>query len=122
MSGTKWARLSSLTLPQVARLMQVYLFRMELALRHWGVSPCHCQSSGLGRWDSGLVCDTSKYDAGGCVVPFLVILTPLVAPFGQTPQWSSCGCVVLTHGPRRTPYPSSMNETLLWLHALRTRL
>ena len=74
--------------PQVARLMQVYLFRMEPALRHQGVSPCHCRSSGLGRWDSRLVCGASGGMLSGRVTPFLVILTPSVAPLGRTPQWS----------------------------------
>ena len=80
--------LRSLALPQVAHLMQVYLFRTEPALMHQGVSPCHCWSSGLGRWDSRLVCGASKYDVGRCAVPFLVIPTPSVAPLGWTPQWS----------------------------------
>ena len=46
-------------LPQVARLMQVYLFRTEPALKRWGVSLCCCRSSGLGRWDSGAVRNAS---------------------------------------------------------------
>ena len=69
-------------------MMQVYLFHTEPALRHWGVSPRHCWSSGLGRWDSRLVCGMSKYDAGRHVVPFLVIPTLSIAPLRQTPQWS----------------------------------
>ena len=112
--------------------MQVFLFRMELALKCWGVSLCCCQLPGLGRWDSRAVRGASTKARGGRIMSVLVIPTPfgyttwadstVVKVRLLTPQWSSCGCVVLTRGPCGTPHPSSMNETLSQLHALRTRL
>ena len=111
--------------------MQVYLLCTEPALKRWGVSPCCCWSSGLGRWDSGAVRGVSCEVRAGMLCLFWSSLPlrlrcsgGLHSGQGETPDSTvvKLWLCVLTRGLRGNPYPSSMNETLLWLHALRTRL
>ena len=83
------------------------------------------------RWDSGLVCDTSSGEWVDVLCPFWSSLPlrlrrsgGLHSGQGEIPDSTvvKLWLLVLTCGLHGTPYPSSMNETLLRLHALRMRL